>query len=154
MRLVIALAYFVGLGFAQSSATLDAIRYPPLAVAARIKGDVLISGGNVVTGPPLLRAAALRGIDLLNLRVLQTDVLFHFIPNDIVPRVETFKKGNAFGRFFLRLFGLPAMKKIVIYGCSAPPANRMDSTKDPIEVWVYQAPCVLSTDYAGTLDRS
>jgi hypothetical protein len=53
MRLVTALACFVSLvdGFAQSIVTLDAIRYPPVAAAAHVRGDVLISDGNVVSGP-------------------------------------------------------------------------------------------------------
>jgi hypothetical protein len=152
MRLGIPFACLVCLGnsFAQSSATLDAIRYNPLAAAARIKGDVLISGGNAVTGPPLLRGIALRDIDVLNFRVLQTDVLFHFILSDIVlsTRIETIKKGDAFGRFFLRLFGIPTTRKIATQVCTEgpdPPANRIDSTRDPVEVWVYgKARCLMA----------
>lgn len=66
MRLATALAFFVCLadGFAQTIATLDEIRYPPLAAAAQVQGDVLISGGHVIMGHPLLREAALRGIGL------------------------------------------------------------------------------------------
>src|SRR5580692_8516922 len=47
MRLAAALACFVCLGFAQSSATVDAIRYPRLAEFAVVQGDVLMSGGKV-----------------------------------------------------------------------------------------------------------
>jgi hypothetical protein len=146
MRLATALACFVCLGFAQNSANLDSIHYPPLAVAAGVHGDVLISGGNAVSGPPLLRETARRGADLLNLQAPRTDVLFHFIPNDIIRRVETINKGNAFDRFFLRLFRMPTTKKIEYNDCAAPPGSRVDSTKHPIEVWIYQDPCVLKTD--------
>jgi hypothetical protein len=105
MRLATALASLVCLadGFAQSSATLDAIRYPPLAAAASVHGDVLISGGNVVSGPPLLREAALRSVDLLNIRAPGATILVHFDLRDIVlsTRTETIQKSDALDRFFL-----------------------------------------------------
>jgi hypothetical protein len=161
MRLAIPLACLVGLagGFAQSNANLDAIRYPPLAAAAKVQGDVLISGGNVVTGPPLLREAALRSIDLLNFRALQTGVVVHFVLVGTVESTgtETIKKGDAFDRFFLRLFGIPTVKKIEIHQCVQNPnvlANRIDSAKDPIEVRVYGKVHCPTVNYAGTLDRS
>lgn len=159
MRLATALAYFGCLGFAQSSATLDAIRYPPLAAAVRIHGDVLVSAGSADTGDPLLREAALRGIDLLNFRALQTSVLFHFILVENVQstRTQVAKKGDAFDRFFLKVLRISTVKKVAIHECAEgpnAPANRIDSTKDPIEVWVYgNVPCV-TVDYAGTLDWS
>jgi hypothetical protein len=132
MRLAIALACFVclGTGFAQT------IRYPRLAEFAVVQGDVLVSGGKVISGPPLLRETALQ------FHAPQTEILFHFILSDAVlsTRIETVKKGDAVSRFFLRLFGISATKKIEIRECTDgadPPANRIDSTKDPIEVWVY-----------------
>jgi len=163
MRLAIPLACLVclGNGFAQSSANPDAIRYPPLAKVARIRGDVLISGGNAVTGHPILREPALRGLDVLNLHAPQTDVLFHFILSDIIlsPRTETIPKGDAFDRFFLRLLRIPTTRKIATQVCTEgpnAPANRIDSTKDPIEAWIYgKAPCIeTNTSYTGTLERS
>jgi hypothetical protein len=157
MRLATALLYVVCVadGFAQNSGTLDAIRYPPLAATARVKGDVLIAGGNVVAGSPLLAQTALRGV--LNIRAPGANILFHFILSDIVlsTRTETIKKGDAFDRFFLRLLRIPDVKKIEIRECTEGPnarANRIDSTKDPIEVWVYgKEPCPTVT---GTLERS
>jgi hypothetical protein len=157
MRLATAVACLVCLadGFAQSSATLDAIRYPPLAAAAQVQGDVLVSGGNVVTGPTLLREAARQ------LHAQQTGVLIHFILIDVVlsTKVETIQKGDAVDRFFLRLFRISATKKVEVQVCTEsanPPANRIDSTKDPIEVWVYgKARCIeTQASYTGTLDRS
>jgi hypothetical protein len=76
MRFATILVCFLclGEGFAQNNAALDAIIYPPLTRAARIQGDVLIRGGTVVSGPPLLRNAALRGVDLLNLPAPQASV--------------------------------------------------------------------------------
>jgi hypothetical protein len=151
MRFAGALACFVCLaeGFAQSNASLDAIRYPPIAAAARIQGDVLISGGNAVTGSPLLRETALRGIDVLNFRAPQSDVLVHFILVETIQstRTEAIKRGDAFDQFFLRLLRIPVVKKVEIHGCirnpNVPP-NRLDSTKDPLEVWVYgQARCLM-----------
>lgn len=62
MRLATAFLYVVCVadGFAQTSATLDAIRYPPLAEFAVVQGDVLVSGGKVISGLPLLRETALQ----------------------------------------------------------------------------------------------
>jgi hypothetical protein len=151
MRLATTLACFVYLadGFAQSNAALDAIIYPPLARAARIQGDVLIRGRNVFSGPPLLRDAALRGVDLLNPPAPQGGLLVHFILVETIQstRTETIKRGDAFDQFFLRLLRIPVVKKVEIHGCiSNPnvPPNRLDSTKDPLEVWVYgQARCLM-----------
>jgi hypothetical protein len=150
MRLATTLACLVCLadGFAQSSATFDAIRYPPLATAARVKGDVLISDGKVISGPPLLAQTALRSIDLLNIRASGATVLVHFVLIDVVlsSKVETIEKGDAFDRFFLRLLRISTVKKIETQVCTQgpnAPANRIDSTRDPIDVWVYgKAPCI------------
>jgi hypothetical protein len=163
MRFVAALACFVCLapGFAQTTATLDAIRYPPLAAAARVKGDILISGGNVVSGPPLLAQTALRSIDILNVRAPGATVLVHFALSDMVlsTGTETIPRGDAFDRFFLRLFRIPTTRRMATQVCTQgpnPPANRVDSTKNPIEVWIYgKAPCIeTNTSYTGTLERS
>jgi hypothetical protein len=156
MRLAAALACFVCLaeGFAQSNTALDAIVYPPLARAAQAQGDVLIQGGTVVSGHPLLREAALRGVALLNLPAPQGALLFHFILVDAVLSTRTIEKGDPFDRFFLRILGIPVTKKI--RECTESPAtNRIDSTKEPIEVWVYgKAHCFATVNYAGTLARS
>jgi hypothetical protein len=146
MRLATALACVVclGTGFAQSGATLDAIRYPPLAAAARVQGDVLISGGKVISGPPLLRETALQ------LHAPQTEVLIHFILIDAIlsTRTETIQRGDALDRFFLRLLRIPTVKKTKIQVCTEganPPANRIDSAKEPIEAWVYgKARCLMA----------
>jgi len=122
MRLATALACLVCLadGFAQSSVTLDAIRYPPVA-AARVHGDVLIQGGNVVSGHPLLREAALRCVGLPSTRAPEATIPVHFTLVDTVQlnKTETVSKGDAFDRFFLRLVGIPTVKKIEIHECSA-----------------------------------
>jgi hypothetical protein len=160
MRFVAALACFVCLarGFAQTPATLDALRYPPLAAAAQVQGDVLVSGGIVVTGHPLLREAALRGIDLLNVRAPQTGVLFHFMLVKPIEstRTETTNRGDGLDRFFLRLLRISTVNRRAIYECiesSNVPANRIDSTKDPIEVWAYgKGHCLMVQ--TGTLERS
>ena len=86
-------------------------------------------------------------------------MLVHFILIDTVQlkKTETVSKGHAFDRFFLRLVGIPTVKKIEIHECSERPngpANRIDSTKDPIEVWLYGKERCPTVDYAGTLKRS
>jgi hypothetical protein len=163
MRLAAALAWLVCLadGFAQSSATLDANRYPALAAAVRVHGDVLISGGKVISGPPLLGDSALRSVDLLNIRTPGTTVLIHFILSDTIlsQRTDAIPKGDAFDRFFLRLYRIPTTRKIAAQVCTESPnapANRIDSTRDPIEVWIYgKVPCIeTNASYTGTLERS
>lgn len=161
MTLAIILACFVCFadGFAQSNAALDAIRYPPVAVAARVQGDVLTRGGTVVTGSPLLAQAALRTIGLLNARSSTATILVHFILIDTVQlnKTETVKKGDAFDRFFPRLLRIPVVKKIETQECTEgpnAPANRIDSTKDPIEVWAYGKRQCPTVNYTGTIKRS
>jgi hypothetical protein len=128
-----------------------------LAAAAQVQGDVLISGGTVVSGPPLLREAARRGVDLLNFRD-QNAVQFHFILIDVVLSTRTIKKGDALDRMFLRILRIPVTKNIQECGenPASAPANRLDSTKNPIEVWVYgKARCLQTqTSYTGTLNWS
>ena len=51
----------------------------------------------------------------------------------------TVKKGDAFDRLILRVLGFKTEKTIKEKECidTEPPENRIDSTKAPIEVWVY-----------------
>jgi hypothetical protein len=157
MRLAITLACFVCLadGCAQSGEPLNAIVYPPLAAAARVQGDVLISDG-AFTGPPLLRQAALRGIELLKSNPSQSGAMFHFVLVGTVQSTRTEKvvKGDAFDRVFLRILRIPVAKKIETRECTERPnipANRIDTTKDPIEIWVYGRERCVMVSYTGTL---
>src|ERR1039457_7033160 len=98
---------FAGAGLVQDEAALTsrvrAIRYPPLAAAAQVQGDVRLRsgpGGVVpIIGPPLLVQAAvvsLKGLGKLSERS-EVEVVFHFSLIDPVREVTvTVKKGDAF----------------------------------------------------------
>jgi hypothetical protein len=106
-----------------------------------------------ISGPPLLRGATPRGVDLLNLPVPQGGVLFHFTLVGAVRSTRTIKNGDPLDRLFVRALEIPVTREIqeCTEGPNAP-ANRIDSAKDPIEVWVYgKAHCFATVDYAGTL---
>jgi len=101
----------------------------------------------LISGPPLLRQASLGSIERLGKLSERGDVevVFHF--SLIEPSVHevTVKKGNAFDRLILRVLGLKTEKTIKEKECSdteLSPENRIDSTKAPIEVWIYRrTPC-------------
>jgi hypothetical protein len=153
MRLAAVLACLVCVaeGFPQNAPNLDAVRYPALAAAVRVHGDVLISGGTFVSGPPLLREAALRTTGLLNAGPSTATAMVHFVLSGVIlsKRTETIQKGDVFDRFFLRLLRIPTAKKIETQVCTEgpkAPANRIDSAKNPVEVWIYgNAPCIETT---------
>lgn len=105
---------------------------------------MVIAGGKVVSGHPLLVPAALEGMKILNLSDPDKQVIYHFILIDPVPvtRTETVSKGDAFDRLILKFLGIKTEKVVQIHDCVAdpnPPKNRVDSEKTPIEVWVYGA---------------
>jgi hypothetical protein len=78
-------------------------------------------------------------------------MMVHFVLSDVVlsKRTETIQKGDVLDRFFLRLLRIPTVKKIETQVCTEgprAPANRIDSAKDPIEVWIYgKVPCIETT---------
>jgi hypothetical protein len=134
-----------GAGLAQ----VTAIRYPPFAAAARVQGDVRLRSGPdgvvPISGPPLLVQAAIVGIKALGQLPERSavDVVFHF--SLIEPSVREVavgvKKGNAFDRLILRALGFKTEKTMIEKECVIDPGplpgNRIDSTKAPIEVWIY-----------------
>jgi hypothetical protein len=137
---------FVGAAFAQTPqdelrSRIGAVRYPPLAEAARVQGNVHLSlKSGVVTflsGPPLLAGAAIDstkafasisgGADL--------DVTYRFVLVDttLVPIAMTVKKGDAFDRAVLRMFGFKTEKVVLDYRCQrgvAPPERSKPFRRD------------------------
>ena len=71
------------------------------------------------------------------------EVTYHFLLADTattsVPKPMTVKRGNAFERAILRLFGRPTEKVVVEYACQegVPPANDLKVLGAAIEIWVY-----------------
>jgi hypothetical protein len=134
-----------GAGLAQ----VKEIRYPPLAAAARVQGDVRLRSGRegvtVISGPPLLVQGAVASLKSLgNLSEHgEREVVFHFalVEPSMHEVTVTVRKGDAFDRLFLRALGFKTEKTIKEKECvdaEPPPENRIDSTKASIEVWVYR----------------
>jgi len=127
---------------------LSNVHYPPLPQQARIQGDVHVSlNGSVVTlvaGHQLLAPTAMESAKALgsiqNQSVL--DVTYHFVLVDTtrsVPTTTTVKRGNAFERAILRIFGRPTEKVVHDYRCEegvAPPVE-VKINGAALEVWIY-----------------
>jgi hypothetical protein len=140
-------ALFAALGLAQDAA----ITYPRLAEYARIQGEVKLrlgpDGVSVISGHPLLVPAAKASFQkLAQFDGQEVEAIYHFVLTEGgSPRttVTTVKKGDAFDRVILRALRLKTEKTIVNYECVTgyKPENRIDSSKRPIEVWVYGVVC-------------
>lgn len=81
---------------------------------------------------------------------------YHFVLADAVtgvPTVTTVKRGNAFERAILRLFGLSTEKVVHEYRCEegAAPANHAKANNAAIEVWIYGRTRCLETQTATLL---
>jgi hypothetical protein len=105
------------------------VRYPLLARVARVQGEIRLrvdaSGITLVSGPPLLAQTAIENARSLGLMPGVT-LTYHFVIVDAttVPATMTVKKGDAFDRFFLRMFGLKTEKAVRYDQCVpgvAPP---------------------------------
>jgi hypothetical protein len=156
---------FIGAAFAQTPqdelrSGIRAVRYPTLAEFARVHGDVhlsLKSGVVTLSGPPLLAKTAIDSAkEFASIRDgADLDVAYHFIIADTVTSVPTqtaVKRGNAFERVVLRMFGLKTEKVVLDYQCqggTAPP-NHPSISGSTIEVWIYGTTHCLTTE-TGTL---
>jgi len=136
------------------------IRYAPLAEQARIQGDVHIklSSGivTIISGHPLLAKTAeesTKGFASF-LGTTDVDVTYHFVFGEttisvLAPRV--IERGNAFERFFLRMFGRLSERVVFDYECVrgvAPPSDvKIDGSV--IEIWVYGRDSCLETSAAS-----
>jgi hypothetical protein len=156
----------VGSTFAQTTenrlrSTVIAVRYPPLAEAARIQGDVRLSvkpgAVTIVSGNPLLAQTAVQSAKALGSisGTADLDVVYHFVLVDTTTSVPTsiaVKRGDAFERAILRIFGLKTEKVVVVNQCQegvAPPNDFKLAGQVP-EVWIYGTIRCLETE-ASTL---
>jgi hypothetical protein len=160
---------FVGMAFAQASgdelrSKIRAVRYSPLAASARVQGDVRISINSgvvtLVSGPPLLAQSAIESAKELGSIQDGADleVTYHFKLVDTVSTVAkplTVKRGNAFDRAILRLFGLKTERIVVEYQCqeSIPPANDLRISGATIEIWIYGPARCLQTESGMLIAR-
>jgi len=164
MALIVALL-LVQAAFAQTSeadlrARIIDLHYPPLAEQARISGDVhlkVASGAvTVLSGHPLLAPVAAENAKSLAsiLGKAETELTYHFAfadtPITIVRTPETVKRGNAFERVILRLFGRKTEKVVLVDVCQivAAPSD-FKTSGATIEIWVYGRTFCLQTDTAN-----
>ena len=129
------------------TARVEAWKYPQLARQARIQGDVRLqfrSGvPGVTSGHPLLAPSALENLKSLGDLPDAANLVYHFVLVDSTVEVRrtTVKKGDAFDRFFLRLFRIRTERVVEETKCISnadnAPKNRIDLTRNPVEVWIY-----------------
>lgn len=135
------------------TAKVESWKYPNLARQARIQGDVRLqfrSGvPSVTSGHPLLAPNALENLKSLGDLSEAANVVYHFVLVDSTVEVTrtTVKKGDAFDRLFLRLFRIRTDRVVEETQCvsdsASAPKNRIDLTRNPVEVWIYGVvPCL------------
>src|SRR5262249_30687829 len=129
---------------------IEAVRFPPLARQARIQGDIRLRSGpdgvTLVTGHPILAPVAVANLkELGKLSEIEIEVIYHFVfaaePDFRVTRLVV-KKGNRFERVILHALMMKTEKIVEGTECTENPnrlKNRIDLTKNPIEVWIYGA---------------
>lgn len=158
----------VGAAFAQTAedvlkSKLTSVHYARLAEFARIQGDVRLSLNSgvitVVSGHPLLVPIAIASAKAFGSVQSQAnlDVTYHFVLVDTVsvPTVTTVKRGNAFKRAILRVFGLKTEKVVHGYRCEegVSPVNDVNVNGTAIEVWIYGRTHCLDTNTAALVAR-
>jgi hypothetical protein len=147
----------VGIALADTEAAslrlkVTGIRYPSLARAARVQGDVglrLNSGAvTLLSGPPLLRQSAAQSAkDFLSIQgETNLELTYHFalVPTAIERVPVTVKRGNSLARVVLRMFGDKTEKTVYADQCqeNVPPANVLKITGTVGEIWIFgAAPC-------------
>jgi hypothetical protein len=139
LRTSVAASLLAAAAFAQTTedvlrSKLTSVHYAPLAEQARIQGDVrlrLNSGVvTLVSGHPLLAPIAVESARALGSiqSEVSLDLTYHFVLVDTaksVPTLTTVKRGNAFERAILRVFGLKTERVVHGYRCESgvAPAN-------------------------------
>jgi len=156
----------VGTVFAQTTegvlrSRLTSVHYAPLAEQARIQGDVrlrLNSGVvTLISGHPLLAPIAVESAKALG-SIQNLDVTYHFVIVDTAKSVPTstiVKRGNAFERAMLRVFGLKTEKVVHGYRSESgiAPANDVTVNDAVAEVWIYGRTHCLTTETATLVAR-
>ncbi len=135
---------------------VTSVRYPPLAQAALIEGDVhmILKSGEVtlISGPPLLvRTAPESAKSFGPVRGgVEVDVIYHFVfAKPTTPMPVMVKRGNALERGILRMLGIKTEK--ILYWCGEPPANDLKTSEARIEVWIYTSRNCYATTESSTL---
>lgn len=141
---------------------ITSVRYAPLAKQARIQGDVRLSlDAGVVTvlsGHPMLaRTAAESATDLASiLGTTDLDFTYHFVlfETTTVPTSRTVRRGNAFERAVLQIFGLKTERVIHGHECQNGVArpNDLKIAGSAVEVWIFGGVC-LQTEAATVIAK-
>lgn len=169
MRLaIIACIFSIGAAaLAQDNAEIvskvEAVKYPPLPRQARIQGDVQLHPGpkgvEVISGHPLLAETAMQSLkDLGKLSATEVDVIYHFniVDGDvrIIMTSRTVQKGDAFYRLILRALGMKT-EKVIKEPVSVVdlPKNRIDLSKNPVEIWIYGSVPFVQTETTSIASR-
>lgn len=149
MRAILAAALLLArVAFAQTSdedlrQKVLSFRYPLLARAAAVQGEVRFkvasNGAASASGPPLLVQAAIDNAKPLGLNQ-SVNLNYHFVLSRITTEPDSFnvKRGDAFDRFFLRMFGLKT-EKVVPYNKCMNGVDQPDDVRiseDTIDIWV------------------
>ena len=163
MNLTTALAWLAlpsVLMFGQDTVTLESklesVRYPPIARQARIQGDVRLlckpNGVAPIAGHPLLVSSVIENLKgLEKIQAGDVEVIYHFALVDpmVISKSKVVRKGDAFDRLILRILHLKTERVVEEYDCVEDPnqpRNRADTSRSPIEVWIYGAIPCLQTD--------
>ena len=141
-------------------AKVATVRYPPLAEAARIQGDVRLEANSgvvtLVSGHPLLAPVAIDNAKTLGSIQGETklDITYHFVFVDTnvysVPTLTTVKRGNALERAILRVLGLKTERVVHDTRCveEVAPVSDIKADGAAIEIWVYGRTWCLQTETA------
>lgn len=112
----------------QIQPNLEGLSYPALARSARIEGKVrfAIEAGQaqLVSGHPMLVGAAKANLERWATAPVSDKsltVVYDFRLDDVASIEVEEPIGDAFDRFFLRLFRRPVMRKIITYACHPAP---------------------------------
>jgi|SRR6267142_1402197 len=143
-------------------AKVEAMVFPPLPRMARIQGDVRLRSGTegvtLLSGHPLLAPAAVDNLkDIGKLSEANSEVVYHFVlggTSTFVTRTKV-KKGNALTTFILHALRMKT-EEVVEHAECVPdprPKNRIDITKNPIEIWIYGLGACLQVDATQIASR-
>jgi hypothetical protein len=159
----------VGSAFAQTPedglrSRIATVHYALLAEQARIQGDVRVhlnSGvATLLFGHPLLAQTAVESAKAIGSIGSETnlDLTYHFVLADTTVSVRTpttVKRGNAFERAVLRMFGRKTEKVVLEYECQEglPPPNVGKVVGSVVEIWIYGRTHCLQTEGAALLAR-
>lgn len=136
------------------------VRYPPLAEAVRLQGEVRLQltpdGPQIMSGPPLLLGTVSKHARALGLPENQTQLnlvyRFVFIENAIsVQNSVTVERTNPLFRVVLKALGIRTTKTVLQSACQEVPAppSRVTASSHDVEIEVYGQERCLMVEQTG-----